>query len=163
MKPVTLGLVTLVLLAGLAGSAMAAPPLHKASGGGTFVFLPTPFVTGTLSFSAQQLDRENNARGHFVLQSRPVGYKANTMAADVLYMKTEGNLARAAGVITRSTFVPGCHAGEGFILLVKDASPDEVGYGCSPDVETAIMVIERADHLYDPPYMTMTGGNVKVR
>jgi hypothetical protein len=162
MKPITLGLVTLVLLAGLAGSAMAAPPLHKISGGGTFVFLPTPFVTGTLSFSAQQLDQENNARGHFVLQSRPVGYEANTMAADILYMKTEGNLARAAGVITRSTFVPGCHAGEGFILLVKDASPDEVGYGCSPDVETAIMVIERADHFYDPPYMTMKGGNVKV-
>ncbi|MDD1667964.1 MAG: hypothetical protein LUO96_05800 [Methanomicrobiales archaeon] len=162
MKRIALGFVTLVLLAGLSGPALAAPPLHKTSGGGTFVLLPTPFVTGTLSFSAQQLDQENNARGHFTLQDRPVGYPANSLAADLSYMKTEGNIARAAGVITRSTFVEGCWPGQGFILIVKDASPDEVGYGCSPDVATAIMVVEQPDHLYDPPWLTITHGNVKV-
>jgi len=160
MKNVTLGLVTLVVLASLAVTASAAPAHHIVFGGGTYVLLPsTPEFTGTMIFSALQIGPGNNARGYFINTDRYIGQPRQNWGGNILYLKTEGKNAAMAGVITHSTLTEGCRAGQGFILFVKEGCPDQVGYGCTNTLEGAI---HEVDIGRNPPYLTLTRGNVRV-
>lgn len=73
----------MVLALAITGTAVAAPALSKASGGGT---VDWPLGRVTYGFTAQQVDDAGNAKGEAQFHHRDVGVSNHV---DVLYMAVD--------------------------------------------------------------------------
>jgi len=115
--------------------AIAAPPLHQVTGGGTVVF--PGWGQETYGFTAIQVDESGNAKGnvHFTWHypSDPAGVSPWVMQADVLYLAVNTGDAWIGGVITKSN--DPYYVGQEFYIQVRDggegskaSGPDMIGY-----------------------------------
>ena len=114
MRKFTIGTIALFVLLAMALSATAAPPEHKATGGG-WVYFPNTEEKITVSFTAQ-IDADGNVKGQMQLKDRTgiIG----TFHADVTSLEIDGNEAIIGGIVTKASKPD--WVGEKVTILVVD-------------------------------------------
>ena len=156
--------VVLVMLLTLAisGIALAGPPLHKASGGGT-VEWGAANTTVTYGFTAKQVSVSGNATGEAQFQHRDVPPFPLRNHADILYLSVNPTTGDAwmGGVITQSN-VPQ-FVGWEIVWRVQDNGEGSKASG--PDMTSSVMFAPAITALNQPPLYLIpwTNGNVQVR
>ena len=167
MKRLLVLAMVMTLLIVNAVPAIAAPPLHRATGGGTLVF--PGWGQETYGFTATQLDADGNAKGNMQLvwhyEIYPGAVSPLVMHADVLYLAVDADTGDAwiGGIITKSNDYG--WVGAEFYIQVRDvgegskaSGPDMIGYTCfGPG--WAI----KALNMWDGDLFEFTNGNVQVK
>ena len=159
MKKILFPILALVLALAVASPALAAGPLHQASGGGT---VDWPGGRVTYGFIAQQVDEEGSARGNAQFFHRDIFEYPDH--AEVLYLVVDTDTGDAwiGAVITQSE-IPG-HVGTEIYWRVQDNGEGSKASG--PDMVSSIYV-GPADTALDKPELPLleewTNGNVKVK
>ncbi|MFC1988663.1 hypothetical protein ACFLVJ_02395 [Chloroflexota bacterium] len=144
----------------ISGTVLAAPPQHKATGGGIVDWRSHGPVT--YGFSALQVDSEGNAKGQFQFNWHEGEFKVH---AKVLYLSVN-DITRDAWIgveITKSN-VTAAPVGSHRVIRVRDngESQDTI----SDMVGQLMGVPDASIALTQPPlalYRVWTNGNVQVR
>lgn len=160
MKKLIVCLIVCFVIVGLfAAPAMAAPPLHKASGGG---FYPHMYTSPKVAFTAVQTDEAGDAYGEFTfINAWDEGFE--TYHCKVLYLLVDEDTGKAwiSGLITSSSVEE--FVGDGFGYAIQDngngnaANPDKVS-GFYIDLDT-----DWAKNMYDFAVFPLTYGNINVK
>ena len=157
--------IALLITTFLSGNVLAAPPLHKVTGGGTVDFLGFPETYG---FSAMQVDASGNAKGEMQFTWHyPSLYNQSdpfTMHADVTHIavNTATGDAWIGGVVRKSS--DPFYIGLGFVIRVQDNGEGITASG--PDmISGTLMPTDPANALSQPslPLVAFTHGNVQVK
>ena len=168
MKKLIILAIVMILSVAMAVPAIAAPPLHKVTGGGTVDF---EGLKETYGFTAIQVDESGNAKGNmqFTWHYSPwwnPELRQEIYHADILYLAVNDDTGDAwiGGVITKSNewgFV-----GAEFYIRVRDAGEgrkasgsDMIGYTYFGPPGQA----SKALNMYDKPLFEFTNGNVKLK
>jgi hypothetical protein len=165
MKKLLILAIVMILSIVTAVPAIAAPPLHKVTGGGTVSF--GGWGEETYGFTAIQVDQSGDAKGnvHFTWHypSDVAGASPWIMQADVLYLAVDTSTGDAwiGGVITKSN--DPYYVGKEFYLWVRDGGASE------PDMIGVTWLGSPAFYaLYMPPQpgyyqFEWTNGNVQLK
>jgi len=167
MKRLLVLAMVMTLLIVNAVPAIAAPPLHQATGGGTIVF--PGWGQETYGFTAKQVDESGNATGNMQLvwhyPSDQAGVSPWIMHADVLYLAVDADTGDAwiGGVITKSN--DPYYVDVEFYIRVRDggegskaSGPDMIGF--------TYLESPASDALYKWTWLQLfefTNGNVQVK
>ena len=156
----------MTLLIVTAVPAIAAPPLHRVTGGGTVDF---DGLKETYGFTATQLDADGNATGNMQLvwhyPSDQAGVSPWIMHADVLYLAVDADTGDAwiGGVITKSN--DPYYVDVEFYIWVRDggegskaSGPDRIGFTYLE--KPASYALYKWTWL---PLFEFTNGNVQVK
>jgi hypothetical protein len=157
----TIPLVIFVLAIMMPSIILAAPPLHKVSGGGT---VDWPEGRVTYGFVAIQLDAYGNAKGTAHVQARDVSPYPLRIEMDVLYLAVNPDTHEAwiGGVITKAndpTWI-----GLEFVWRVQDNG--EGSKASSPDMTSTIKAGQAvyALRMPDIPLIPQwTNGNIRIQ
>ena len=166
MKRLLVLAMVMTLLIVTAVPAIAAPPLHRVTGGGTVDF---DGFKETYGFTAKQVDESGNATGNMQLvwhyEIYPGAVSPLVMHADVLYLAVNADTGDAwiGGIITKSNNYG--WVGAEFYIQVRDvgegrkaSAPDMIGYTYfGPG--WAI----KALNMWDDDLVEFTNGNVQVK
>ena len=154
--PIYVLLTLLVLTAVAASSVLAAPPLHKVTGGGTADW---PGGQATYGFNAIQTDEFGNAKGKVHVQVRDASEVSGLIEIDVLYLAVNPETGDAwiGGVTTKAT--PSTFVGVEIIWRIRDntSGPDMTSTIIGPP---AIRALQMPDI---PLRQVWTNGNIIVR
>lgn len=159
-KLIVLALALAVLVVMMPGAAVAAPPLHKATGGGEVMWGTWSVTYG---FTALQVDAQGNAKGQFQFIWHGV-MKAHAQI-QYLAVNTATGDAWLGGVFTKGAD-PGGNSlvGKGMVIRVQDNGEGSKASG--PDmVGTLYLIVDPAWALLKPPLSLRpwTNGNVQVK
>lgn len=114
-KLAIIGLLVVALTMVSAGVVVAAPPLHKVSGGGTNVWYEGEIRT--VAFTAIQVNEAGDAKGQLEVLNRAQEVEIHCR---ILYLKVDGNQAWLGGVATQSSDPILRPVGSEFVLNVQD-------------------------------------------
>jgi len=163
-------IISIALLAAMliSGPVLAAPQLHRVTGGGTADIIG---YDETYGFTAVQVDASGNAKGEMQFTWHyPSWYNQSdpwTLHADVLYLAVNEATGDAwiGGVITQSSDPH--DVGEQFVIRVQDngegkkvSEPDMIGYYV---VMTAYTALSMPTYGYFSTLFPFTHGNVQVK
>ena len=168
MKKLLVLAMVMTLLIVTAVPAIAAPPLHRVTGGGSVDFWGYKEFKETYGFTATQVDGSGNATGnmHFTWHypSDQARVSPWIMQADVLYLAVDADTGDAwiGGVITKSN--DPYYVGVEFYIRVRDngegskaSEPDMIGYTYLE--ESALEALEKPN----VPLFEFPNGNVQVK
>ena len=163
MKPKVLLMVVLAVVAALAtmSTAVAAPALHGAMGGGSAIH-EGGVGSVDIAFTAQQVDESGSAKGQVVFQSH-VGTTSDRVKFGVLYLVVDNGTAWMGLVVTQSD-IEWVDMGSEFIWAVQDNGEGNKASG--PDMFSGFWEAPATDALSQPA-LNLEGywanGNVQVR
>jgi hypothetical protein len=147
----------LVVALTLTGTALAAPTLSKASGGG---IVEWGGGNVTYGFTAKQVTEEGNATGQAQFHFRDIEVSAHV---DVLYLKVDTSTGEAwiGGNITKST--DAAYVGMEVYWIVQDNG--EGGKASGPDMVSSVVIAPAITALskLPLPLIEWTHGNVQVK